>query len=374
MKIHVLSENLQKKLPFIFHAVSAKTQLPVLSNLLLEAKNGILTISATDLEIGIQTEIDVNIEEEGEITVPARFFVELVSSFSPGKTTMQTSGKTLEVVNAKTKSTFQTIPKEEFPKLYEEKGEKYAAVKKEAIEDDFAKVVFAASADTGRPSLSGVLFKKKEGEGEKGFLLVATDGYRLSLKHAVSQGEEKGEKKQILIPSRVLREAIGIKEEGDLNIFVSPKNNQVLFSQGGTVLVGRLIEAEFPSYEKIIPSDSITKAMFNKEDMQRAVKTCSIFARETSNIVKFSIKRNAIVVSANTPQVGENVVEVEAEVGGEENDIAFNARYLLELFSNVKEEDFLFEMTGPLSPGVFKIKDDPTFLHLIMPIRVQAES
>lgn len=378
MKIQVLSENLQKKLPFVFHGISIRSQLPVLSNFLLEAKNGILTISATDLEIGIQTEIEVSIEEEGGITVPAKVFVELISSLSPGKTTINTDGQIIEIKNGKTKSTLQTISKEEFPKLYEDKGEKFTQIEKEIIEKDLAKVVFAATTDEGRPSLSGVLFKRKDSQDKSGFLLVATDGYRLSLKEVASIKKETKandvEKTQALIPARILREVVGMKEEGDLEIFISGKNNQILFLQGGTLLVGRLIEAEFPAYEKIIPQDFTTKTMFNKEDLYRAVKTCSIFARETANIVKFSIKNSSITVSANTPSIGENVVEIDAQISGEENNIAFNARYLLELLSNIEEEEVIFEMTGPLSPGVFKVKDDPTFLHLIMPIRVQAEN
>jgi DNA polymerase-3 subunit beta len=149
------------------------------------------------------------------------------------------------------------------------------------------------------------------------------------------------------------------------------EKNQIIFSTSDTTLVGRLIEAEFPNYEKIIPQGSSTKTVFQREDIQRAIKAGYVFARQTAGIIKISIKKNKIIVSANAPSVGQNTIEVDAKTLGEENDIAFNARYLLDFLSNTTSEEASFEMTGPLNPGVFREGDDPSFLHLIMPIRVQ---
>jgi DNA polymerase-3 subunit beta len=202
--------------------------------------------------------------------------------------------------------------------------------------------------------------------------MVATDGYRLSLKDNIAIKTKKREAVDgLLLSARVVRELASIKQEEDISLFVSNKNNQAVFVQGETTLVGRLIEAEYPSYEKIIPTDFGTKAEFDKNEMQKAVKLCSVFARETANIVKISLKKDKVIVSANTPSAGENTAEIDAKTTGEENEIAFNARYLLDLFSNIEDENMTFEMAGPLSPGVFKIAGDNSFLHLIMPIRVQ---
>ena len=157
----------------------------------------------------------------------------------------------------------------------------------------------------------------------------------------------------------------------EVGVYSSGKNNQIIFFLKEAVLVGRLIEAEFPSYEKIIPSDFSTRVVTDREEFQKAVKTCSIFARESANIVKMSLEKQKIVVSESAPSLGETSVEVEALVEGEENEIAFNARYLLEFLANVDCEKIIFEMTGPLNPGVFKLDDDKDFLHIIMPIRIQ---
>ncbi len=375
MKIFFLSENLEKKIAFVNHAVSNRSQLPVLLNFLLVAKKGKLFISATDLEIGIETSIPANIEEEGGTTVPAKLFFDLLTNIPRGKITLYTEEKNIVLKSEKTKTIFQTISQEEFPKIYEEKGGRRAVINKKTIEGDFAGVVFAASGDSGRPALSGVLMKKEEDE-EGGFVLVATDGYRLSLKKGVGGGTVGPPAKEapLIIPSRIIRELVSAKEDGSVEFFVSSKNNQIVFSWNETVLVGRLIEAEFPNYEKIIPVDFSTRVVVKKNEIQSAVKTCSVFARESANIIKVSVKKDRVTISASAPSLGESAMDVDATVEGEENEIAFNARYLLELFSNIDEEEIIFEMTGPLNPGVFKIKGDDTFLHIIMPIRVQGET
>src|SRR5581483_9524417 len=182
MKLHIQTESLHKKLPFLNHAVSSKSQLPVLLNILLQADKNKLILSATDLEIGIRIEMECEVEEEGTVTIPAKIFSELISSLPPEKITLETNGNTIIVTGKKTKSTLQTISAEEFPKLYENRGEEIAIIKGSAMQTDFSKVAFAASNDLGRPALSGILLKK-DTETDGGLLLVATDGYRLSLKH-----------------------------------------------------------------------------------------------------------------------------------------------------------------------------------------------
>jgi DNA polymerase-3 subunit beta len=369
MKVNLLTNNLQKKLSFLNHAVSQKSQLPILLNIFFETINGKLKISTTDLEIGIETTLPAEIIEEGAITVPARNFTELINSLTEENITLQTTDTSLEVTTKRTKSAFPTTNKEDFPSLYEEKGEKIATLDEGTLQDDISIVVFASSIDTTRPALSGVLVRKEE----NGFLLVATDGYRLSLKHYKTKESKKTDNESFIIPGRVLKELIAIKEEQKLvEMFVSSGANQIIFEQGDTVLVGRLIEAEFPNFEKIIPSDYSVSVEFDREEIHKAVKICSIFARDAANIIKFSFQKDKIIVSSSSSQVGENTVEVDAKLSGEENEIAFNARYLLDLFSNVQAKDMIFEMTGPLNPGVFKIQGDNSFLHLIMPIRVQA--
>lgn len=376
MRVSLLSENLQKKILFVSHAVSARSQLPTLLNFLIEAKNGELKISATDLEIGISVSIPAKVEKEGCVTIPAKTFAEIVGAMLPGKISLEKTQEGLSLMGEKEEAVFQTAPVDEFPKLYEDMGRKVMVLEREALERDIAKIVFAASPDSERPALSGVLIK----EEEDGFLLVATDGYRLSLKKRALRNVKKtqaGEEISMLIPARVIRELMQMGKDiegGSVDAYASKEKNQIIFSQNDTVLVGRLIEAEFPNYEKIIPTDFSTKTIFDRESLQKAIKSGYVLARQTAGIIKISIRKDKILVSANAPSVGKNQIEVEAKTTGEENEIAFNARYLLDFLSNSTSETVSFEMTGPLNPGVFKEISDPSFMHLIMPIRVQQES
>ncbi|HXS14736.1 MAG TPA: DNA polymerase III subunit beta [Candidatus Saccharimonadales bacterium] len=365
MKVTLLSENLQKKLSLANHAISSRNQLPILAHVLLETKEGKLSLSSTDLEIGIETTVPCQVDEDGATTVPAKLFLEIVNSLPQDKIILETKDGTLHIISKRTKSVLQTTPKDEFPMLYSEKGEKLLTFVKGSFKEIFSKVVFASSVEATRPALSGVLVKKTH----NGFVVVATDGYRLSLDE-VKQNEEAQLQKPVIIPSRLIKEATNLSEGGDVTMYISEKNNQLLFEQEETVLVGRVIEGEFPHYEKVVPTDVATKAFFDREEMQKAVKLCAIFARETANIITLSLLKDKIVVAAKTPSLGENTVEVEARLEGEENEIAFNVRYIVEALSNIPDNDMAFEMTGPLNPGVFKIVSKPEFLHLIMPIRI----
>lgn len=372
MKTQLLLETLQKKIQLVNHAVSGKTQLPILLTILITAKKGKITLSATDLEIGIVQEIEASVEEEGAVAVPAKLFSEIVGSLHAQKITLETKEKNLVLKGEKNTVSYQTQDETEFPVLYKEKGDIILNFEKNTIKESVGKVVFAAGIDSARPGLSGVFMQKTNATTKNELLLVATDGYRLSLKKTAVEKtpKTKNQETAIIVPARVLKELLALPGE-KTEMYVTKENNQVLFFQEGAALIGRLIEAKFPAYEKIIPSDFATKVFFDREELFAAVKTSAIFARESTNIIKFSVQKNKIVVSANAPSVGENSVDVDAKVEGEENEIAFNARYLLDLFANVDEEQMVFEMTGPLNPGVFKINGDASFLHIIMPIRVQ---
>jgi DNA polymerase III subunit beta len=368
MKITLLTKNLQTKLSFLNHAISNKNQLPILQYFLIKAENNIVSFSATDLEIGIETKFQATILEEGATTVPAKTFIELINSLTDESVTIETKDSLLEVVSKKTKSVFSVVKSEEFPSLYEEKGEKIATLSTENIQKEFSSVCFSASTDISRPALSGVLVRREQ----DGFLLVATDGFRLSLKHNKTKDTNNGEELSFIVPSRVFKELIGIKEpDAFCTMYISEGSNQVLFEQGETIVIGRLIEADFPPFEKIIPSDCSASITFDREEMAKAVKICSIFARDGANLIKFEFKKDTIIVSSSSSQAGENTVTVEGKLVGEENEIAFNARYLLDFFANVSAKEMTFEMIGPLNPGVFTITGDKSFLHLIMPIRVQ---
>ena len=212
MRTSLLSEKLQEKLQLVNHAISNKNQLPILLNFLIKAQKGSLTISATDLEIGIKVEIPANTEENGETTVPAKTFLELINTIPAGKIILGTKKEGLELLGEKIKTIFQTVSSDEFPKLYEERGGEALTISKNIIKKDLPKIVFATSQDLTRPALSGVLIRN-DPQKDEGLLMVATDGYRLSIKKYNSSGKDKiKESISVIIPGKVLRELILIRD------------------------------------------------------------------------------------------------------------------------------------------------------------------
>lgn len=368
MRAAFLSDNLKEHLSFLNQAVTPRATLPILVNFLVETKKGKVVFSATDLEIGATVEVPASVEEDGAVTVPAKTLSDLLLTLPGDKVTLEAKNGSLTVLSKKARATLATTPPDEFPKLYDDKGQEAATLSRETIEKELRSVVFAASQDLSRPVFSGVLIKPEK----DGLLLVATDAHRLSRRLSKTLKIKKGSMTEpIIVSGRAIRALLLGKGGGEILVFISNKNNQVIFTSGERTLVGRLLEGEFPAYEKIIPQDFSVRATFDKNEMEEALKISSIFARDSANIVKFSIKKNGITVSSSG-DLGQDSVEVEAKSEGEENEIAFNARYVLDFLSNIDSERIIFEMSGPLNPGVFKT-EDPSFLHLIMPIRVKDE-
>lgn len=367
----ILLENLKNGLSFVNHAISQRAQLPILLNFLIDGNKNGLFICATDLEIGIRIKIPAKVNKNGRIAVSAKTFLDLVTSITQEKVTISEKENNINLTTEKVKASFAKTPTDEFPSLYQEKGSKVAEFDKEEFKKETAKVVFSASLDIGRPALSGVYFEKQE--ADVGINLVAADGFRLSLRQGFAKkASSKKEPLKLIIPSRVIKEVLGVKEEDQkITLFTSSKSNQVVFGVGDTEVVGRLIESDYPDYKKIIPDDFDTKVYFDKPEAEDAVRSCLVFAREAANIIKLSIGNGKLKFSASSPQLGENEVEVDAKIEGEENEIAFNGRYLLDFLGAMESEDISFEMTGPLNPGVFRIPKEDNFLHIIMPIRIQ---
>ncbi|MBI3385162.1 DNA polymerase III subunit beta [Candidatus Gottesmanbacteria bacterium] len=373
MKAIILQENFSHSLLLASRFVSSRVQLPILSNFLLEAKDGALEISATNLELGILIKTAAKIEKEGAITVPARVLAELINSLPKEKIEITEEENSLKVVSGKHRSTVNGMAAEEFPRLPTSEESPSLIFDKQTLKEISEQVAFASSLDEGRPALSGVLVTAKDNQLQ----FVATDGFRLSLKKIKPQGGKKEEAPDLLIPARALIEAGKISSEKDdeegkeIKLVLLKDGNQAVFSWEDTTLVSRLIDGKFPPFEKIIPGEFTTRVVFDKEEFLKSIKLAAIFARESANIIKIKVSDQKIKVSANTPQVGENENEVEAKVEGGESEIAFNSRYLLEYLSSAPGEQVEMELTGPLAPGVFKTPGDASALHIIMPVRVQ---
>lgn len=368
MHFFILKENLNKALTILGRNISPRPQLPVLSNILIQAENGQVKITTTNLDLGIIIVIPAKIEKNGETTVPGKLLTEFVSTLSADKIEFKLDGQNLSVKTEKNQAILTTISATEFPSSPSISPSKNTFSFK-TIKDTIGRTVFAASIDEGRPVLTGVKIILSSGK----MTFTATDGYRLS-QESVDIPEKNSELK-IILPAHTLAEVVRIAQDlkaEEVGFSVVENKNQAIFHLPTATVFTRIIDGEFPNIEKIIPTGFKTRVTVDCEQLAQAVKTASLFARGAANIIKIKIEKEGLRLSANTPQVGQNEDFVEAKVEGEETEIAFNCRFLQDLLANFPEENLVFESSGALNPGVFKpVKSTPSFLHIIMPVRVQ---
>lgn len=366
MNIKLLQENLQKALTHITRIVPAKPQLPVLQNLKLVATKEGLEITATNMETTETIWVGGKVEKEGEICVSARVLFEFISTLPPDTVHMYVKDEQLLVSSGGFEAELPATAASEFPPSPTLSPKEVGSVNKEKFIAALSSVLFAAATDEGRPMLTGV---KVIEDGEH-TLFVATDGYRLSLYRMALSITKLS---QAIVPAKALSEIVKLsgeeKSENEIKIGLAGEH-QVGFVVGETTLLTRLLEGEYPNFERIIPKAFTTRALIEKESLLRAVRSAAIFARDNANIVRLNLDKQRIIVSANAAQVGKNSIELQAKIDGEGGEIAFNSRFLLDFLTNYQEEEFLFEMTGSLNSGVFKPVKDDSYLHIIMPVRV----
>ncbi len=367
MKVILLQENFNKAIAQVSRIAGTKVDLPILSNILLSADKTGLKLSATNLETSIVQQIPCKVEEEGKITISAKILAEITPSLSAGNVELEVKKEEIRIKCGRFFVRLNGMDSKEFPNIPEiEEKEKNKAVLIEKIKDFSRQVFFAASVDEMRPVLNGVRLKVSKNEIEA----VATDGYRLSRKIIKGKFEEEA---LFIVPARAFLEVSKFEnEEGKgMKFLLDNKENQIIFTAGNAQIISRLIEGKFPPFSKVIPESWQTEAILDKKELDRSVKMASIFARQSANIIRLSIEKNKAIISANAVSVGENKSEIEAKVKGDSLQVALNFRFVQDFLNAVEGDEVGIKLSGPLTPVIFTDMKDKSFLHVIMPVRVQ---
>ena len=367
MKIEFLVENVEPFLPIISKIIPVHSQIPILSNVLLEATGQGFYIYATNLELGLKIKIPAKIDEEGSTTVPGKQFIETLSSLPKDKIYISKEKDKLELRCRENKIFFQTIERDEFPNILEEKGRKIHTFSENEMKNIFGKLIFSVSSDDSRPELTGVLISQKQ----EFIDFVATDGFRLSLKK-VKKEKILEEEESLIIPAKLITEAMSLK--GETTLYIYEKGNQIIFENKDIVLVGRLINGDFPNYARVIPSSVKTTVTADAVEFLQKLKLASIFARDAANIIKIEVVEGKIKMSAKSSGVGEGEAVMTVEQEGEDNEIAFNIKFLMDVLKNAEDKQITIELSSAVEPAAFKFPEDSSFLHIIMPVRVQEQA
>jgi DNA polymerase-3 subunit beta len=351
MKATVLQDDLNKGLANVTRVVSGRSQLPVLSNVLIEAESDGLVLTTTNMELGIRLVIGGKVEENGAITIPAKNLFEFVNTLPPGNVTLVGDGDRLKISSGKFGGTFTGISASEFPVIPKLGGKERVKIKidKNIVESLSREVVFSAAVDESRPVLTGVQFKVNSGKT----MATATDGFRLSRKTFSQQAPDKdgGWGEGLILPAKALSELSRVCLEGkkmEVEMEIVEGKNQVVFGYGQVQLISRVLGGNFPDVDKIIPSNYTGKVIIDREGLLAAVRAAAVFARDSSNIVKLAIEDNETRVSAVSQQAGESESVVESDLEGEKGTIAFNYRYVLDFLNSVSGDRVILLRESPI--------------------------
>jgi DNA polymerase-3 subunit beta len=369
VKLSVMQENLARGLSVVSRAVSTRSTLPVLANVLLKTEDAGLKLTATNLEIGVTYWVPGKIETDGATTVPARLLSDLVGSLPAAeRVDLELKGAdTLHLRCGPFATHIKGIDADEFPAIQTAGERPTTRIDQGLLRRALEETVFAAASDEARPILTGVLARF---EGDR-LTLAAADNYRIAVK-TISTLDPVAET-SVVIPARALHELVRILAdvEDPIEVVLAQARNQVLFHLEGVDLISRLIDGQFPNYQQVLPSSHTTRAELDRAELSKAVRPAALIASSSANIIKLAVGVDGdggITVSANA-EVGDYEGHVDATVEGDGTTIAFNARYLNDVLTNVEAERFAIELNGPLSPGVFRPVGDDRYVHVVMPVR-----
>lgn len=373
MKLTVLQQNLKESLSLATHFITSKAQLPILGNVYLKATKTKLLITATNLETSVSTSIGAKIENEGEITVQGKVLYDLISNLRSGNVELEAEGEQLKIQSGSFKSMVVGMNTSDFPKVPDKVlPDNQIKLKSAELVKALNRTSFAVSTDDTRPVLTGILFKFSE----KQLSLVATDGFRLS--KVDLPFEQKVEVEKFIVPKTILSEVSRFGSEDEVLISYSKTDNQVVFGVGETVFSSRVIEGNFPDFEKIIPKSSSFKIDVDKADFEQAIKLSGVFARDSGNVIRINVKKDKITVLAQSSNSGNQETDVdikletEEKLGEEGVIISYNFRFIEEFLKSVEGESLLVELNNSNAAGKFLDPKTSNYLHLIMPIRSNA--
>ncbi len=383
MKVIVLQDNLARGLSTVSRAVSPRSTLPVLSNILIASDEGRLRLSATNLELGITCWIGAKIEEEGSTTVPARTFTDLVGTLPQEQVSLNlnASTQTLNVRCGASNTDIKCIDAQEFPPMPVPDMEGAILLNVADFKDMISQVVFAASVDEARPVLMGVLVVVEKDT----ITMASADGFRLSVRKG-TLSQPAAQPFTAIIPARALSElgrvtsaslSAGGGDGNEMISMVMPKGRgQVIFRMKEVEVVSQLIDGTFPDYQQIIPRAYKSRTILSTPALLKACKQAEIFAREGSNVARFNIKSSgelepgSVEISAQSEETGSNETVVAATIDGAGLLIAFNVKFLREVLEVVKSPNVALETSAPNAPGVVRAVGDDNFLHVIMPMHL----
>ena len=368
MKIKMEKTELLKGIQTVGSVITPKNVLPILSNILFETVKNKIKLTTTDLDMGISIILDAEIIEPGAITIPTKRLSDIIKELPLGQVNLTIKKNNIvDIQLGSCEFKLMGLPKEEFPKLPELKDKEIIILEQDVLKKMLCLTSFAVSHEETRYVLNGLLLEIKKVQDEDAIVvkLVGTDGRRLAaVEKKLPLKTHKDIK--IIIPYKTIQELLrNLKEEGTVSLVVG--QNQAFFEMDGVTIISRLIEGDFPDYQKVIPHAVHTKIKLNKEEFILVLRRANLLTTPDFQAVKFELFKNKLVVSKSTPDVGEFKEEIPLEYSGKELVIGFNPNYFLDMLKNWQEAEFSLELYDAEKPGVVR---SPEYVYIVQPMRL----
>ena len=372
MELVVGKNQLLRELQLFQGIVERKNTIPILANVLIEAKGNEVRMLATDLEVALRSRCDAAVAKGGSLTLPAKKLYEIVKALPETDVRIQEDKNGVKVAADKFDSRMQTLPREDFPSLPETSGAASATLSREALREMVAKTQFAITGEDTRYFLNGALFVLRSDS----MSLVATDGHRLALvtvkREGTDQAVKAGEEVKVILPKKTLLELGKLLSEADADIRYERGENHLFFAVGDRVLISRMIDGQFPAYERVIPKGNDKDIEFERERLTNAVKRVALLSNERSRAVKFEIDKGKVDVTSSSSEFGEAREQLSVEYQGTPLAISFNAQYVLD-FLNVADTDVVsLSLKDEVSQAVMTPvgAQGYDYTYVIMPMRI----
>lgn len=376
MKFSCLQENLKQGLSIVSHLTTKNINFPILNNVLIKLEDKMIKLITTNLEVAINVNIRGKAEIDGDFTVPAKLFYDYVALLPNDRVDMEVKGNSLEIKSGTYDTKIKGLAAADFPLLPHLSRENSYLVKGREFKGALEQVLFSVASNEIRPEISGVLFSFSKSEPLE-LRLVGTDSYRLAEKKigfSVKDGSSLEGVRDIIVPLKTLAHVNHVLSvlgtSGDDTLEISVFQNQVIFVYDSVEIIARLIEGQYPNYRQIIPESFQTKAVLNARELEKMIKTTSLFATGLNDIhIKMSPQSENITVSSLNSQTGEQKATIKGELNGIENEVTLNYRYLLDFLSAIEKPEVEFKMIDGNTACIMVPKDDKNYLYVVMPIK-----
>lgn len=375
MKVRIGRDELLTGLQRVQGVVEKRNTMPILSNILVEAKQDGIEIVATDLEIGVRGLYKATVVDTGGVTISARKLFEIIKEVPPGEVELTSTDNNWTTIQAG-KSQFKVVglPSTEYPALPTIEREGLTPLSGDGLLELIRKTLFAAGDNDARYILNGLLVTLIATDRKTSLRLVGTDGHRLAVsEQEVGKAVTNGVPQEIkaIIPKKAAHEVRHLLEEGgDSEPLIGFTKNLMIFRKSGLLLTSRLMEGNYPNYQQVIPKESGKKISVNRAELESALRRVSVLSKDKASAVKVSFTSGTMTLFTSSPDYGEASEDLPARYEGDSLSTGFNARYLLDVFSVMDGESISLQMETPLSPCLIQEPDNPGFKCVVMPIKI----